>query len=77
MKQIVVFLVLSVLIVQIFAKPADPHSERVKEDKPLSDAVHYPGDGHNADYDHEAFLGQEEAKTFSDLSPDESKRRLG
>ena len=28
-----------------------------------------------ADYDHEAFLG-EEAKTFDDLTPEESKSRL-
>ncbi|XP_072047359.1 calumenin-A-like isoform X2 [Amphiura filiformis] len=77
MKQVVLFLVVSVLIVQIFAKPADKHSDRVKDDKPLSDTVHYAGDGHNNDYDHDAFLGEEEAKTFNDLSPDESKRRLG
>jgi len=30
---------------------------------------------HNPDYDHEAFLG-EEAKTFDDLTPEESKSRL-
>ena len=29
----------------------------------------------NSDYDHEAFLG-EEAKTFDDLTPEESKSRL-
>ena len=29
------------------------------------------------DYDHEAFVGSEEAGEFNDLSPDESKRRLG
>lgn len=78
MKQAVVFLLIAVLIVQISAKPADPHSDRVKEDVPLSDQKHYQGNGHdhNADYDHEAFLGEEEAKTFNDLSPEESKKRL-
>ena len=32
---------------------------------------------HNADYDHDAFLGREEAQTFDELSPEESKERLG
>ncbi|CAK8698100.1 unnamed protein product [Clavelina lepadiformis] len=29
------------------------------------------------DYDHDAFVGEEEAKKFNDLSPEESRRRLG
>ena len=47
--------------------------------KDLSDETHYVGDkrDHNADYDHEAFLGEEEAQTFDQLSPSEAKRRLG
>ena len=32
---------------------------------------------HNPEYDHEAFLGREEAKTFDELTPEESKERLG
>lgn len=43
----------------------------------LSDAKHYDGEEHNAQYDHEAFLGKDEAKTFDQLSPEESQRRLG
>ena len=37
------------------------------------------GDGHdhNPDYDHDAFLGKEQAETFDQLSPDEASRRLG
>ncbi len=31
---------------------------------------------HNAEYDHEAFLGKEDAETFDDLDPEESKARL-
>lgn len=79
MKQAIVLLVLTVLVVQISSKPADSnkHTDRVHEGKPLSDSEHFVGDGHNNDYDHDAFLGEEEAKTFSDLSPEESKRRLG
>jgi hypothetical protein len=34
-------------------------------------------DDHNPDYDHEAFLGEEEAHTFDELTPEESKKRLG
>lgn len=36
---------------------------------------HYKDGTHNSDYDHEAFLG-EEAKTFDQLSPEESQKRL-
>jgi len=44
-------------------------------DRKLSKEEHFDNSEHNADYDHEAFLG-EEAKTFEDLSPEESKERL-
>ncbi|XP_076762930.1 calumenin B scf [Xylocopa sonorina] len=37
---------------------------------------HYINSQHNPAYDHEAFLG-EEAKTFDQLTPEESTRRLG
>lgn len=46
--------------------------------KPLSDEIHYGGDSeHNPEFDHEAFLGEEEARHFDELSPEESKFRLG
>lgn len=44
---------------------------RVVEPKPLSDEE--PG---SKEYDHEAFLGEEEAKTFDELPEEESVRRL-
>lgn len=44
--------------------------------QPLSHHKHFENEEHNADYDHEAFLG-EEAKTFDQLTPEESKERLG
>lgn len=45
-------------------------------DRKLSDQVHFDKEQeHNEDYDHEAFLG-EDAKTFDDLTPEESKTRL-
>lgn len=42
----------------------------------LSDKEHYQDEGHNRDYDHEAFLG-DDAPTFDQLTPEESKKRLG
>ncbi|XP_023933064.1 calumenin-A-like [Lingula anatina] len=54
---------------------SDDHKSR-SLDKDLSDEQHYEGEEHNAEYDHEAFLGQEEAKTFDQLTPEESKERL-
>ncbi|XP_017138812.1 calumenin [Drosophila miranda] len=40
-------------------------------------APHFDGAEHNSQYDHEAFLGPDESKKFDNLSPEESKRRLG
>lgn len=45
--------------------------------KDLSEEEHWNGEEHNADYDHEAFLGKEEADEFDNLPPEEAKRRLG
>lgn len=49
----------------------------------MSDQDHYVDTNndkkmeHNVDYDHDAFLGKEEAEKFKTLSPEESKERLG
>ncbi len=53
--------------------------KRVREQQPLSNEEHYKGDEHehNTEYDHEAFLGNEQKATFDQLSPEESVRRLG
>ncbi|KAL3266409.1 hypothetical protein HHI36_010585 [Cryptolaemus montrouzieri] len=59
----------------ISALPKDEKTDRVF-DRELSNKEHFDNDVHNAEYDHEAFLG-EDAKTFDQLSPEESKRRLG
>ncbi|KAM8739660.1 calumenin-A isoform 1-T1 [Acanthopagrus schlegelii] len=55
------------------SKPTDRKS-RVHNEEPLSHLKH--DDDKNYDYDHEAFLGQDDAKTFDQLPPEESKRRL-
>lgn len=49
--------------------------ERVHHDPELSRQAHE--DNHSYQYDHEAFLGKEEATTFDQLTPEESKDRLG
>lgn len=41
----------------------------------LSDAERF--EHHNPQFDHDAFLGEDQAKTFDNLPADESKRRLG
>jgi len=51
-------------------KPHKPIDIKLSDEKHFDEAHE-----HNADYDHEAFLG-EEAKTFDDLTPEESKSRL-
>lgn len=50
-------------------------NDRIQE-KELSDQDHFLDEMHNTEYDHEAFLG-DEANTFNDLSPEESKEKLG
>lgn len=46
-------------------------------DRPLSDEHHFEDDEHNIEFDHDAFLGKDEAKSFDQLTPAESARRLG
>lgn len=69
--------VFAFLAVSVSSVPTEKHRPKVPKD--LSDETHYEGDrrAHNSDYDHEAFLGEEEAQTFDQLAPAEAKRRLG
>lgn len=53
------------------------HDEKRILNHDLSDAEHFPNQHHSPQYDHEAFLGEDQAKTFDQLPPDESQRRLG
>lgn len=55
-----------------YAVPAQ--EKRIHRHADLSDHVHNDGEGFQ--YDHEAFLGKEEAKTFDQLTPEESKEKL-
>lgn len=76
MERLGIAAVILILIVSVSSVPTDKHGPKVPKD--LSDETHFVGDGHehNADYDHEAFLGEEEAQTFDQLSAGEARRRL-
>ncbi|XP_034751023.1 reticulocalbin-3 [Etheostoma cragini] len=63
---------LCVLAAAAFAVPAQ--EKRVHHHGDLSERPH--DDAQGFQYDHEAFLGKEEAKTFDQLSPEESKDKL-
>ncbi|XP_066999758.2 calumenin-B isoform X2 [Anabrus simplex] len=71
--------VLLLLIISIAVAIPKPEEKERKDrviDNELSDKEHYQNNEHNAQYDHEAFLG-DDAKTFDQLTPEESRRRLG
>jgi len=71
MRSVLVLVIVGFAAVSAIPKP---NKTRVKEEL-LSEKKHYDGDEHNPDYDHDAFLG-EEAKTFDQLTPEESQERL-
>ncbi|XP_075234695.1 calumenin B scf [Lycorma delicatula] len=68
------FLIFSSVVIGI-PKPDEKDKKDRTLEKDLSEKEHYGHEGHNPEYDHEAFLG-EDAKTFDQLTPEESQRRL-
>lgn len=66
------FLVFSVISISASAVPKD-EGKRVID----HDFKQHMGDEHSKQYDHEQFLGEDQAKTFDQLPPEESRRRLG
>ncbi|XP_078286821.1 reticulocalbin-3 isoform X2 [Rhinoraja longicauda] len=58
-----------------FCKPTSEKKERVHHSKDLDDRD--PSEQNGFQFDHDAFLGSEGAKTFDQLTPEESKERLG
>jgi len=71
---------LAVTFSSAIPKPADAHKNRAF-DRKLTDQVHFDDDEedddhHNPEYDHEAFLGKDEARHFEQLTPEESKEGL-
>jgi len=70
--QISLLLLASCLVLHISASP-----KRVL-DPELSTEEHFGSDHeHNPEYDHEAFVGKDQARQFEELTPEESKERLG
>ncbi|KAM9301581.1 reticulocalbin-1 [Gastrophryne carolinensis] len=59
---------------QVLSKPTF-RKERIRLDPELSPQTHEENQSYQMD--HEAFLGKDEAKTFDQLTPEESKDRLG
>ncbi|KAJ2950547.1 hypothetical protein O0L34_g8794 [Tuta absoluta] len=69
-------LYLALAISAAFAGVPNPEESKRLMDH-LSEAEHFKNEHHNKQFDHDAFLGEDQAKTFDQLPPEESKRRLG
>lgn len=68
------FVILCALVSYCLCGPKD---RVIKEPEIVTNEKHFDHDKHNPEYDHEAFVGKEEAREFEELSPKESKERLG
>lgn len=73
----VVCVLVSVLLCVVDPKPT-LRKDRIRHEGELSQKPHEAQHAHqqSLQFDHEAFLGKEEAKTFDQLSPEESRDRL-
>lgn len=80
MAKIVCALFLILCVLTICAQTGEGATKRTgsaRDQGNLSDEEHYNEKGeHNSEYDHEAFLGNQK-KSFDQLTPEESKERLG
>lgn len=80
MARIFLTVCICLYILVIDARPPEAKGQKKDRvyDKDLSEEEHFKGEDldHNAEYDHEAFLGKEKKK-FDELTPEESKERLG
>jgi len=70
------YVTLTIVSIVISGTQSVPKPEEKRHDS-AAHAAHLNHEEHNAQYDHEAFLGEDQAKTFDQLTPEESKRRLG
>ncbi|RWS30199.1 calumenin-like protein [Leptotrombidium deliense] len=75
-QQLLLICLLLAAVVCGFAIQKEDEKKSRVYDQSLSDEEHFKDAEHNVEYDHEAFLGKEEARTFDQLSPEESKKRL-
>lgn len=68
-----------VCLLIVEARPPEAKGEKKSRvyDQDLSEKEHFKEEEeHNTEYDHEAFLGKDKKK-FDELTPEESKERLG
>jgi hypothetical protein len=75
---VIVFLVVVTLVAQ---SVQDKTKKRKKPPVPANDGSfsekeHFHEGKHDAQYDHDAFLGEDQAKEMEKLSPKETKKRL-
>ena len=79
MRSLTLLCVTALCAACIVALPSRPKkgtgADRVHDSQP-SDEAHHAGSEHNSNYDHDAFLGSEEAKKFQALTPEQSRERL-
>ena len=69
------FLILCVLVSYCYCGPKD---RVLKEPEIVTKEHHFfENEEHNPEFDHEAFVGKEEAREFEELTPEESKEKLG
>ena len=75
MKREFVVLTVTLFLTFITASAVPKHEEgnRVLD----HDFTQHMGEEHSKQYDHEQFLGEDQAKSFDQLTPEESRRRLG
>lgn len=77
MKQETAFTIVTLLVITQVTTSAVPKSDEAKRVLDHDFAQHMGGDEHSKQYDHEQFLGEDQAKNFDQLPPEESRRRLG
>lgn len=70
-------LVLLLTTLEVFHSASVENSKKHQKAPHLSEKDHFHDQVHDYDYDHDAFLGADEAREFDQLSPEESKQRLG
>lgn len=72
------FVVLTLFLTFITASAVPKHEEGAERVLDHDFTQHIGGgEEHSKQYDHEQFLGEDQAKSFDQLTPEESRRRLG
>lgn len=71
------FILTLFIITQATASAVPKSAEETKRVLDHDFTQHLGNDEHSKQYDHEQFLGEDQAKTFDQLAPEESRRRLG